>query len=135
MRVACAIIVVLSAATAANATELPKWSQGTWADNQFATCRELNSASGFKDGGFVYINGSEIGGHEWTCRAVRKSSSGEYSLDCGGEGEEWTATARFQRNGHGMVIRWTDFEQGRPQHKTWQYPDWCRRGAPAFWGQ
>lgn len=135
MRTGLILLVILSATTAAGAAELPRWAQGTWADNKFATCRELNSPSSFKDGGFVYINGGEIGGHEWSCHAVSKSSSGEYNLDCGGEGEEWTARAGFQKRGRGMIIHWTDFDQGQPRRKTWQYPNWCRSGAPAFWSQ
>lgn len=135
MRVAFGLLAILPMTTLAAATELPKWAQGTWADNKLATCEELNSPKFFKDGGFVYINGSEIGGHEWGCRAVGKSSSGEYSFNCGGEGVEWSARAKFKKNGREMLIRWTDFDQGKPRQKTWHYPDWCRKGPPAFWVQ
>jgi len=111
---------------------LPKWAQGTWADNKFATCAQINDRNGFRDGGFVTISGAEIGGHEWRCRATRKTGKGEFDLNCEGEGEEYKSHVRLQKSGSGMLTHWRDVDTGA--WSTTRYVEWCRMGPPAFWG-
>lgn len=132
--VAVATIIVSSMCGVANAKSLPKWAQGLWADNKFATCSELRSPDVFKDGGFLFVRGSEIRGHEWSCDAKRVLSNGEYSFACASEGYDFTGRGTIRKEGDELVVNWSQFGMGPVKREVWKYGSWCGKKGPAFWG-
>lgn len=118
----------------AQAKNLPKSVQGLWVDNKLATCSELRAPDMFKDGGFVYIKGSEIRGPEWSCEAKRVLSNGEYSFACASEGYDFTGRGTVGKEGKTLVINWSQFGMGPVKREVWRFAESCGKKGPAFWG-
>jgi hypothetical protein len=123
-------VVAATVVSLAHAADLPKWANGTWTDNRQVTCQDVNRNEP-KDGGFVYIKGSKMMGHEWSCRATKKIGNNRYNFACGVEDEQFSGVATLSKDGSGLTISWS--RHGNEGKKKWQYPSWCRASMPAFW--